>query len=87
MTMNIHVNPVVSDGAFTIGYDADGVAGQWLGNMSETTGDFMPARIGSEFSDGNEVWDAAENGDEIVWRDGAGNWTPIRDVLRQYGDR
>ncbi len=87
MNMNIHVNPVVSDGQFTIGYDADGVAGQWPGNMAERTDYFMPARIGAEFSDGNEVWDAAENGDEIVWRDGAGNWTPIAEVLRQYGDR
>lgn len=83
----MHVNPITSNGNLTIGYDADGVAGQWEGNMTETTADFAPVRLGTEFSDGNETWDAYEDGDEIVWRDGAGNWNAIREVLRQFGDR
>ena len=90
MTTNMmHVNPVASDGAFTIGYDADGVAGQWPGNMTETTSafDFARARGGATFNDGNEGWDAHEDGGSVVWRDGAGNWEPAQDTLRRYGDR
>jgi len=84
----MHVNPVVSDGQFTIGYDADGVAGHWIGNMSETTDYFIKASDGTLFCDGNEMWDAHDLGDgEIVWRDAEGNWTEVKEVLRQYGDR
>lgn len=86
--MNIHVNPVASDGQYTIGYDDNGFAGQWPGNMAETTDYFMPTHVGSEFSfsDGNEIWVAHDLGGEIVWMDAEGNWTEVREI-RQYGDR
>ncbi len=36
--MKMHVNPMVSDGQFTIGYDADGRAGQWPGDPRQPPG-------------------------------------------------
>jgi hypothetical protein len=57
MSATMHTNPIASDGQFSIGYDANGVAGQWPGNMTETcrTIDWMPAAIDAEFADGNEL--------------------------------
>ena len=48
---------VASDGQWTIGYDADGVAGFIDGNMKdsfEKASDFQAVREGHEFCDGNE---------------------------------
>lgn len=87
--MNMHVNPMVSDGQFTIGYDADGVAGQWPGNMAETCKplDWMPAKIDTEFSDGNEWWTTIEDGGQIVWQNPNGSITPVREILEAGGDK
>lgn len=79
----IHVNPLVSDGNWTIGYDDDGLAGQWPGNMAQTTqdSDFVRAREGAEFHDSNELYVASWDGDEIVWKDADGNFAPVRQIL------
>ncbi len=72
--MKIHVNPIASDGNTTIGYDDDGLAGMWAGNMAETCDDheFAMAKEGLEWSDGKELWDVFVEG-ELIWRDGAGD--------------
>lgn len=56
--MPIHVNPVHSDGQWTIGHDDDGLPGQWPGNMEDVCGDkdFMVMRPGMEFCDGNQSY-------------------------------
>lgn len=63
----MNVTPVASDGQWTIGY-GDGIAGIWPGNWAESVeeSEFMKVSSGASFSDGNEVWEAAE-GDEIIW--------------------
>ena len=76
--MKIHVKPIASDGQTTIGYDDDGLAGQWPGNMTEVCDDrdFSIAREGQIWSDGTEIWDVvAEDGaySELTWRDGDGD--------------
>lgn len=85
----LHVNPLVSDGSFTIGYDADGVAGQWPGNMAESVESaiFIQAKEGDTFCDGSAEWDAYLDGEELVWRDSVGNWIAPRALLFHYGDR
>ena len=54
-------NAVASDGIWTIGYDADGVAGIVPGNMKdsfEKASDFQNVRENSEFCDGNDFYSA-----------------------------
>ena len=88
--MLMHVNPVASDGKFTIGYDADSVTGRWPGNMTETceTKDWLKAKEGDEFHDGSELWDVvATEDDELVWRDGDGCCTCRFQTLESYADR
>lgn len=84
----MHVNPITSDGQFTIGYDADGLAGQWPGNMTQSceTADFMIAREGQTFADGSEEWDAVwASDDTLVWRDPEGDWIDPDEILKRYG--
>jgi len=60
--------PVASDGSFTIGYDADGLAGFIPGNMVDTfekSSDFQRVREGHEFSDGNETYVAESESDSF----------------------
>lgn len=89
----IHVNPVATDGDVTIGYDANGVAGYWPGDMSETceSDEFFVAKYDDdfpiEFESSEESYDLHKtDSGEIVWRDGSYNWTPIKDVLKKFGD-
>ena len=84
----MHVSPLTSDGIFTIGYDADGCAGKWPGNMSESTlsENWVAATEGDTFSDSWGVWDSYIDGEELVWRDPAGNWISPRALLLAYGD-
>lgn len=54
-------NAVASDGIWTIGYDADGVAGIVPGNMKdsfEKASDFQKVREYHEFCDGNDFYSA-----------------------------
>lgn len=89
----MHVNPVATDGYMTIGYDANGVAGSWPGDMAETceSDEFFQAHYDEvffvEFESVDESYDLyrTESGD-LVWRDGSCNWTPINEVLRKFGD-
>ena len=83
----MHVNPVTSDGLYTIGYDADGVAGQWDGNMSETTDYFRKAQEGDSFCDGNEDWLLIEDMGELVWLSPDGNIADVSRTLKMYGDK
>lgn len=84
----MHVNPVTSDGNYTIGYDDDGVAGQWDGNMTETTDYFRPSNDGDEFSTGHEIWICEDDGDgEIVWVSPEGEWATAKETLAAYGAR
>jgi len=57
-----NVRPVISDGQYSIGYDADDRAGQWDGNMTETCTEFRVAKEGDEFSDGSESWRVEDGG-------------------------
>jgi hypothetical protein len=89
----IHVCPVATDGDVTIGYDANGVAGTWPGNMTETceSREFVVAEYDyfslTQFDSVNDCYDLCiTDSGELVWRDGAYNWTPIRDVLKKFGD-
>lgn len=83
----IHVNPVASDGQFTIGFDADGSAGMWPGNMADAipSVDFGRQEVGAEFSDGSDTWTAVENGDEIAWECGL-VWIDADSARRAGGD-
>lgn len=84
----VHVNPVASDGKVTIGYDADGWAGQWPGNMTETTNEWGIACSPTEFSDGNAVWTLQERADGVlVWADGEGTAYSPEPLLKAGGDR
>ena len=56
--------PVASDGNFTIGYDADGLAGIVSGNMVESfekSSDFQSVREGYEFVEGGGSVFIAQN--------------------------
>ena len=56
--------PVASDGNFTIGYDADGVAGIVTGNMVESfekSSDFQRVREDAEFHEGGGSVFVAQN--------------------------
>lgn len=85
----MHVNPLVSDGNFTVGYDSDGLAGQWPGNMAESCRevDWMPARLDQEFSDGAMVYFCVLDGDALAWANPDGSVTPVRQILAEGGDR
>ena len=69
----IHVDPIASDGNWTIGYDDDGLAGEWPGNMTEITGDrdFMIAKLGNTFSDGNSEYEIVEGNNGVL------RWQPF----------
>jgi len=85
--ISIHVNPVVSDGQWTIGYDDDGRAGLWPGNMTSDCDekDFIPATLDTEFSVGNETYTCDEHADEIYWVRPDGSWVSIRETLAAGG--
>lgn len=85
----MHVNPLASDGNFTIGYDADGLAGEWPGNMADMCHpvDFIRARIDKEFSDGAMTYFCVLDGEDTVWANPDGSVTPVRQILADGGDR
>jgi len=60
----VEFKPVASDGSFTIGYDADGLAGFIPGNMVDTfekSSDFQRVREGHEFVEGGGATFVAES--------------------------
>lgn len=85
----MHVNPIASNGENSIGYDADGVAGQWPGNMAETCkqSEWIQAGLDSELVDENEWWTTVEDGGRIVWQNPDGIVTPVREILIGGGDK
>ena len=71
----MHVNPLYSDGNFTVGYDDDGIAGQWPGNMVSfcEKWDFIPAQEHHVFWDGNEAYHIERRAQTLYWVDEEGN--------------
>ncbi len=84
----MHTNPMTSDGNWTIGYDDDGIAGQWDGNMSESCDDrdFITAQEHHTFHDGTEEYhiEVDQNG-TLYWANAENYGQPIDEILRAHG--
>jgi hypothetical protein len=88
----MHVNPLVSDGRYTIGYDADGLPGIWEGYMlsSIDTHEWHTMHRGARFIDTDDqpwILVAREEDGVWCWQGPDGRILDPEVVLKQYGDK
>ena len=59
--------------------------------LASQSGEFIVAEYDyfslTQFESVDDCYDLCKtDSEELVWRDGSYNWTPIRDVLKKFGD-